>query len=58
MFADEEPDCDAWSEGHATAMRQREWQVAHNPYEPDTLAYRSWADGYRCGVSDRASCRD
>ena len=58
MHLEEEWDYDAWSEGHSTAMHEREWKNVSNPYEPGTAEYRSWADGYRCGVIDRENCRD
>ena len=58
MSVEEEWDYDAWSEGHSTAMRERDWNDSGNPYDEDTIQHRSWADGYRQGVIDRASCRD
>lgn len=58
MPVEKDWDVDAWAEGHWTAMRERDWETPDNPYEPDTLEHRSWADGYRCGVIDRENCRD
>lgn len=58
MSIEEDWDFDAWSEGHWEAMRERDWRIPDNPYEPGSLKHRSWADGYRCGVIDRKSCRD
>jgi hypothetical protein len=55
MVDEQEVDFDVWSEGHTTALR--DWDD-DNPYEPGTVKFRFWEDGYRHGCIDRESLRD